>query len=99
MPSFSSWSKVPMSTMPLSTATPNRAMKPTPALMLKGMSRSMRRHTTDRAHGDGGEDQQGALHAVEGEEEQHEDEGERDGHGHHQAFAGACRFSKVPPKV
>ena len=26
--------------MPLSTATPNRAIKPTPAEMLKGMSRS-----------------------------------------------------------
>ena len=38
-PSSRSCWKVLINTMPLSTATPNRAMKPTPALMLKGMPR------------------------------------------------------------
>ena len=37
--------KVPISTMPLSTATPNNAMKPTPADMLKGMPRSSKAAT------------------------------------------------------
>jgi len=39
-PSFSKCSNSLMRTMPLSTATPNKAMKPTPAEMLKGMPRA-----------------------------------------------------------
>jgi hypothetical protein len=38
-----------MSTMPLSTATPKSAMKPTPALMLKGMPRSQSASTPPTA--------------------------------------------------
>jgi len=49
MPSFSSWSKVAMRTMPLSTATPKSAMKPTPALMLNGMPRAMSASTPPMA--------------------------------------------------
>ncbi len=54
-------------------------------------ARHERKHTADGAHGDGGVDQQGALHAVEGEEEQQEDEGQRDGHRQHQAFASCLQ--------
>ena len=39
-PSAASSLRLAISTMPLSTATPNRAIKPTPAEMLKGMPRS-----------------------------------------------------------
>lgn len=37
IPSFFSWLNVPTSTIPFNTATPNRAIKPMPALMLKGI--------------------------------------------------------------
>ena len=39
-PSFSNWLKVPINTIPLSTATPNKAINPIPALMLNGIPRS-----------------------------------------------------------
>ena len=38
-PSFFSWLNSAISTMPLSTATPNKAINPTPALILKGIPR------------------------------------------------------------
>ncbi|MNE47292.1 hypothetical protein D3C80_1416920 [compost metagenome] len=34
--------KVPISTIPFNTATPNKAIKPIPALILKGIPRSIR---------------------------------------------------------
>ena len=49
IPSFSKVLNCPISTMPLSTATPNSAMKPTPAEMLNGMSRSHNAHTPPMA--------------------------------------------------
>ena len=38
-PSFSNWLNVPIKTIPFKTATPNKAIKPIPALMLNGISR------------------------------------------------------------
>ncbi|MNI38719.1 hypothetical protein D3C81_1213670 [compost metagenome] len=36
---------VPIKTIPLSTATPNKAIKPIPALILKGMPRNINANT------------------------------------------------------
>ena len=36
-PSFANWLNVPISTIPFNTATPNRAIKPTPADILNGI--------------------------------------------------------------
>ena len=48
-PSFSNWLKVPINTIPLRTATPNKAIKPIPALMLKGIPRSIKANTPPMA--------------------------------------------------
>ena len=45
IPSFSNWLKVPISTIPFKTATPNNAIKPIPAEMLKGISRMSKANT------------------------------------------------------
>ncbi|MNY14907.1 hypothetical protein D3C86_1480960 [compost metagenome] len=40
---------MPISTMPFSTATPNKAIKPIPALILKGIPRSISANTPPMA--------------------------------------------------
>ncbi len=42
IPSFFNWLNSEINTMPLRTATPNKAIKPTPALILNGMPRRAR---------------------------------------------------------
>ncbi|MNS54142.1 hypothetical protein D3C72_869230 [compost metagenome] len=44
-PSFSSWLNVPISTIPFNTATPNNAIKPIPAEILKGIPRRINANT------------------------------------------------------
>ena len=48
-PSFSSLLNVAISTIPFRTATPNRAINPTPADMLNGISRNKRANTPPMA--------------------------------------------------
>ena len=81
-----------MSMMPLSTAMPLSAMKPTAAEMVKGIPRSQQR---EDAAGDGErhaeEDERGLPQRAEAEEDQHEDERQRERHDDGEALLALRR--------
>lgn len=83
----------------MSTAMPLKAMKPTAALMVKGMPRRCRPKMPPVTASGTHEDERGLPEGAEAEEDEHEDQGEREGHDDHEASLGFLQIFELAAEL